>query len=77
MIYDSCIVGLRGADSSIQNAFSSRLAATGFDIFSALVVDLLHEFEIGVWKSLFNHLLRVLQACGGTKEALANELDER
>ena len=25
-----------------------------------LVVDLLHEFELGVWKSLFIHLLHLL-----------------
>ena len=27
-----------------------------------LVVDLLHEFELGVWKALFTHLIRVLYA---------------
>ena len=26
------------------------------------VVDLLHEFELGVWKATFTHLMRVLQA---------------
>jgi hypothetical protein len=26
-----------------------------------LVVDLLHEFELGVWKALFIHLLRILE----------------
>jgi hypothetical protein len=25
-----------------------------------LVVDLLHEFELGVWKDLFTHLIRIL-----------------
>jgi len=25
-----------------------------------LVVDLMHEFELGVWKALFIHLLRIL-----------------
>lgn len=34
----------------------------GFNIFRALVVDLLHEFEIGVWKMLFIHLLRIISA---------------
>lgn len=34
----------------------------GFSIFHALVVDLLHEFEIGVWKMLFIHLLRIITA---------------
>jgi hypothetical protein len=30
-----------------------------------LVVDLLHEFELGVWKAVLTHLLRILHA---TKE---------
>jgi hypothetical protein len=31
-------------------------------VIPALVVDLLHEFEIGVWKKLFIHLIRLLEA---------------
>ena len=27
-----------------------------------LVVDLMHEFELGVWKNLFTHLIRMLYA---------------
>lgn len=27
-----------------------------------LVVDLLHEIELGVWKALFAHLIRILYA---------------
>lgn len=27
-----------------------------------LVVDMLHEFELGVWKALFIHLIRILYA---------------
>jgi hypothetical protein len=27
-----------------------------------LVVDLMHEFELGVWRALFIHLLRMLEA---------------
>jgi len=27
-----------------------------------LVVDLMHEFELGVWKYTFTHILRVLYA---------------
>ena len=30
------------------------------------VVDLLHEFELGVWKAVFTHLMRILYAAGGT-----------
>ena len=32
----------------IKNAFSERLSHTGFDFFLMLVVDLSHEFELGV-----------------------------
>lgn len=39
-----------------------------------LAVDLLHEFELGVWKALFTHLLRILAAINPN---LLNELDRR
>jgi hypothetical protein len=39
-----------------------------------LVVDLLHEFELGIWKSVFIHLLRILEAIN---ENLIGELDRR
>ncbi len=47
-----------------------------------LVVDLLHEFELGVWKSLFMQLIRLLYAAGKSSEelgseALVTELDSR
>ena len=29
-----------------------------------LVVDLMHEFELGVWKVVFSHLICVLYATG-------------
>jgi len=38
------------------------------------VVNLMHEFELGVWKSLFIHLLRILEAVDKT---LVDELDRR
>ena len=38
-----------------------------------LVVDLMHEFELGVWKNLFAHLVRILQL----SPALVIELDRR
>lgn len=31
-------------------------------MFDMFVVDFMHEVEIGVWKSLFIHLIRLLQA---------------
>ncbi|KIK81965.1 hypothetical protein PAXRUDRAFT_47946, partial [Paxillus rubicundulus Ve08.2h10] len=42
------------------NSFVERLGHLGFNIFPALVVDLLHEFELGVFKAVFKHLLRIL-----------------
>jgi hypothetical protein len=41
-----------------------------------LVIDLMHEFELGVWKALFTHLIRVLYSAtpGGR---LVGLLDER
>ncbi|KAF7970284.1 hypothetical protein HWV62_24482 [Athelia sp. TMB] len=60
------------------NAFSKRLAPLGFDIYSTLVVDLMHEFELGVWKGLFVHLLRILEAQSrATGTNLINQLDFR
>ena len=37
-----------------------------------LVVDLMHEVEIGVWKAIFIHLLRILDC---QDESLKHELD--
>ncbi|KAH7917228.1 hypothetical protein BV22DRAFT_1026772, partial [Leucogyrophana mollusca] len=57
-----------------SNAFSETLSTFGFNLFSMLVVDLMHELELGVWKSIFIHLLRILDS---KKEGLLNELDRR
>lgn len=58
----------------LQNAFSHRLQPLGFNFFDMLVVDLLHEFELGVWKNLFVHLLRILAS---VNPALLHTLDRR
>ena len=63
-------------DHSVKNAFSDRLACLGFNLFCMLVVDLMHEFELGVWKALFIHLLRILSAAQ-VGDTLVNELDRR
>ncbi|KDN43598.1 hypothetical protein RSAG8_05975, partial [Rhizoctonia solani AG-8 WAC10335] len=47
-----------------QNAFSRLGGELGFNIFSALVVDQLHEVELGVWKALFKHLIRLVHLGG-------------
>jgi hypothetical protein len=41
-----------------------RLSEHGFNFYPMLVVDLLHEFELGVWKAVLTHLLRILHANG-------------
>ncbi|KIL54289.1 hypothetical protein M378DRAFT_19051 [Amanita muscaria Koide BX008] len=46
--------------TSVRSAFSTRFYEYGFNHYNMLVPDLLHEFELGVWK-----LLRILYANGG------------
>jgi hypothetical protein len=46
----------------------------GFNMFDMLVVDLLHEVELGVWKAMFIHLLRLLDSVDGKSKY---ELDRR
>lgn len=62
------------ANAFEQNAFSKKLSALGFNLFAMLLVDLMHEFELGVWRALFIHLLRILYA---TDKGLIHELDRR
>jgi hypothetical protein len=58
-----------------QNAFIEKLGPD-FDLSRMLVVDFMHEFELGVWKALFTQLIRILYATapGGRLVAV---LDER
>ncbi|KAG2342173.1 hypothetical protein BDR05DRAFT_976596 [Suillus weaverae] len=46
------------------SAFSTRLRHFGFNFYELFVPDLLREFELGVWKAVFTHLLRILYAHG-------------
>jgi hypothetical protein len=41
-----------------------------------LVVDLMHEFELGVWRAAFIHIIRVLYAAVPSGQAVA-ELNKR
>ncbi|TFK16763.1 hypothetical protein FA15DRAFT_606458 [Coprinopsis marcescibilis] len=70
MLEDMCCL------TPAQNAFGNKLVTTGFDIYSTLVVDLMHEFELGVWKSLFVHLNQILEA-KSTSSNLVHELNRR
>jgi hypothetical protein len=58
-----------------QNAFIDQLGAN-FDISHMLVVDLMHKVELGVWKTLFIHLICILYSAapGGVE---VGHLDER
>ena len=42
--------------------------------YRLFVVDLLHEVELGVWKAIFTHLIRLLESLGKGK---VQELNER
>ncbi|RDB21901.1 hypothetical protein Hypma_011139 [Hypsizygus marmoreus] len=58
----------------ITNAFSECLSDFDFDLFAMMVIDLMHEIEAGSWRSLFIHLLRILECIG---EHLVWELNRR
>ena len=45
-----------------------------FKLSQMLAVDLMHEVELGVWKALFAHLIRVLHA---VDPRLVGKLDDR
>ncbi|KAF8263216.1 hypothetical protein EI94DRAFT_1807601 [Lactarius quietus] len=48
-----------------RNAFSDVLTSVGQNYHDIFVVDLLHEFEIGIWKLVLTHLIRMLYAIPG------------
>jgi hypothetical protein len=49
-----------------ENAFVDKLGLlAGFDAFHMLVVDFMHECELGTWKALFTHLICLLYALPG------------
>ncbi|KAF9038247.1 hypothetical protein BJ165DRAFT_1532122 [Panaeolus papilionaceus] len=58
------------------NAFVNCLGPD-FDPSKMLVVDLLHEFELGVWKTVFSHLIRLLYAAVSGSDKQVIELDRR
>ncbi|OCB90166.1 hypothetical protein A7U60_g2627 [Sanghuangporus baumii] len=55
----------------INNAFSA-LAPLGFNYHDLFIPDLMHEFELGVWKAIFAHLMRILVAAGGDAAPVLN-----
>ena len=53
--------------------FSDHLHDTGINFFKFFLVDLLYEFESGIWKAIFLHLLHLLIAAGGDRIQHLNE----
>ncbi|KAF8833705.1 hypothetical protein BDN67DRAFT_992791 [Paxillus ammoniavirescens] len=71
LIYESnyavdgtCIEELLKDESLVPtlNTFSEKLGHTGFNLFLMLVTNILHEFELGIWKAIFVHLLWILES---------------
>ncbi|KIK39154.1 hypothetical protein CY34DRAFT_14574 [Suillus luteus UH-Slu-Lm8-n1] len=58
------------------NRFVEKLGPLGLNPFRMLVVDFMHECELGTWKALFTHLLRLLYALPGGSQLVA-KLDTR
>ena len=49
---------------TLQSAFVSALDKFRQKFFSLFVMDLMHEFELGVWKAVLTYLLRILHTQG-------------
>ena len=60
--------------ANMQGVFSVCFAEHGVNHWQLFAPDIMHEFDLGVWKSLFTHLLRILEAEGGNG---LQKLDER
>ncbi|KIK11741.1 hypothetical protein PISMIDRAFT_122141 [Pisolithus microcarpus 441] len=55
------------------NSFAERLSLFHFNIYLALVVDLMHEFELGILKSVLKHLIRILYVIDPSLVSTLNE----
>ena len=60
----------------LKNIFAEKLGKFGFNPYQMLIVDLMHEFELDVWKAVFTHLICILYAAGSSG-SLVSELDKR
>ncbi|TFK78527.1 hypothetical protein K466DRAFT_606902 [Polyporus arcularius HHB13444] len=70
LLKDDSLVPTENAFSKIKGLNSHR----SFDFHEILVVDLMHEFELGVWKAVFAHLVRILEA---QDPILVDKMNER
>ena len=59
----------------LKNIFPEKLGIFGFDPYQMLIVDLMHEFELWVWKAVFTHLIHILYTAGSSG-GLVSELDK-
>jgi len=66
-VFASTFTCMQASTPFSQNTFSLLLSPFGFDFHKMLTVDLLHKVELGVWKSLLTHLIRMLHVCGRAK----------
>ncbi|KAI0258587.1 hypothetical protein BC834DRAFT_1045792 [Gloeopeniophorella convolvens] len=66
------LLGCTGAIPT-RNALSEKLSQHGFDYHHIFAPNLLHEFELGVWKGIFAHLIRLLAALEGNPIHTLNE----
>ena len=57
----------------MKPALSAKLSDFGVNVYSLYVPDLMHEFELDVWKNTLTHLVRILHSMGGGKVQLFNE----
>lgn len=62
------------SERSAQSAFLARFAKFGMNFYELFVPNLMHEFELGVWKGTFIHLMRLLSAQG---EDVVQEFNRR
>ncbi|RDX40877.1 hypothetical protein OH76DRAFT_1304372, partial [Lentinus brumalis] len=59
--------------SMASKAFKKPLQELSLFPIRIFVPDLMHEFELGVWKGIFNHILRILIAEGKDRVPAFNE----
>ncbi|KAI5980895.1 hypothetical protein EDD15DRAFT_2380722 [Pisolithus albus] len=57
------ILGMLSATPT-RNAFSEKLSKFGLNFFRLFVPDFMHEFELGVWKAILTHLIRIIYEVG-------------
>jgi hypothetical protein len=61
----------------VQNQFVEKLGPLGLNPFRMLIINLMHECELGTWKALFTHLIRLLYALSTKDSQLVAILNGR